>query len=836
MKKKILLDTNSLIHRVYHALPYLKSPKNIPVNAVYGMANIILRLIDEEKPNYIIACFDSPVPTFRHLKAKEYKATRPKTPDDLKIQIPLIKKLLNCFDIPIVEKTNYEADDVIGSLVDNENQNIIVSGDLDTLQLVDKNTIIYFLKKGIREVDVYDEKKVMERFGIKPELLPDLKALVGDPSDNIIGIKGIGEKTAAHLIQKYGSIEEIIEKAEKGAVDPAFRKLILENKEKLLLNKELAKIIRNLDINVNLKEYRFPDIEKLLPFLQELGFKSIIERLIKKTNKQPPLTLFPQRPINYQTKISEINNIIFLLPFEKNFYTKISDKFYELDYNEENLRKILEAEKLVIFDLKQFFKKSYLILKEVLPYEKFFDIKIALWLTSNLNKITLEKLANFYSPKTLFDEKDIKNFVLENYENIYEDLLKKIDELNLIKVLLLDQKISIILAIMELNGISVDLARLNEFKLYLKNELDKIKKEIFELAKTPFNINSPIELRYILFDKLKISPKGLKKTPKGEISTQESELLKLIGTHPIIEKILTYREYNKILTTFISGLEKYIDKNNRINTNFEITGSATGRISSEEPNLQNIPIEGELAKKLRYCFVSSPGFSFLALDYSQIELRIAAHFSNDENLIAIFNQNLDVHSITAKLLFKEENEKTRRLAKIINFGILYGITPKGLQERIQLPLSECKNLIEKYFKNFPGVKKMVDDFIEKAKACGYTETILGRKRFIPEIYSRSYSEQNKAFRIAINTPIQGTASEIIKLAMANIFDYIEKNNLKEEIKMVLQIHDEIIFEIKDDIIEKVLDKLIELMEKPVQLAVPLKVKYSLGKNLADLKQ
>lgn len=840
MKKKILIDSNSLIHRVYHAVPYLQSPKGIPVNAVYGFTNIILRIIDEEKPDFIIACFDGPTPTFRHLKAKEYKATRPKTPDDLKIQFSWIKKVLIALDVPIAEKENYEADDVIGSLIDKDNKNIILSGDLDTLQLVDENTLVYFLKKGIKEIEIYDEAKVKEKFGIPPKLLPDFKALIGDPSDNIIGIKGIGEKTARMLLNKYGTIEEIIEKAEKGFIDPLYKKIILENKERLLLNKELAKIVRNLEINISLKEYKFPDIEKVLPILQELGFKSIIERLIKNRN-QNILSLFSLSTAkNFLKKIEKVSNIAFLISLSDKLYAKIDNNFYELDYTSENLLKILDAEKIILYDLKQFSKEVYLNLGKLI-YEKenldkkFFDVKIALNLTSTLTKITIDKFANFYSNKILTTSKDCINFILESFEKIYEDLNKKISEHNLNEVLSLDQKISVILGIMEINGLMVDIEKLNEFKVYMKKEIEVLKKEIFDMAGSSFNLNSPIELRHILFEKLKIPTKNLKKTPKGEISTQESELIKLINLHPIIEKILRYREYNKILTTFVTGFTKYIGKDNKVKTNFEITGSATGRISSEEPNLQNIPIEGELAKKLRSCFVSSPGFSFLALDYSQIELRITAHFSQDENLISIFNQDLDVHSITARLLFKEENEKTRRLAKIINFGIIYGITPKGLQERTNLPLSQCKELIERYFKNFPGVRKMREEFVEKAKTFGYAETILGRKRFIPEIFSRSYSEQNKGIRIAINTPIQGTASDIIKLAMVNIFDYILEKSLLDEIKIVLQIHDELIFEIRDDIIDKAKDNLIKLMENAIKLTVPLKVKYSISKNLGDLK-
>jgi DNA polymerase-1 len=387
---------------------------------------------------------------------------------------------------------------------------------------------------------------------------------------------------------------------------------------------------------------------------------------------------------------------------------------------------------------------------------------------------------------------------------------------------------------MEYHGIYIDKERLRKFKENLKKELDFIKEEIYKLAGKRFNINSPIELRKILFYDLKIPTKGLAKTPKGEISTQESELIKIKNEHPIIEKILEYREKYKILTTFTESLINSINKEtNRLHTIFDITGTATGRLASFEPNLQNIPKEGELAKKIRECFVAEDNYKFLALDYSQIELRIAGEISKDENLLAIFEKDLDIHSTTAKILFKEENERTRRLAKTINFGILYGISPKGLKERTGLSLSEAKNLIENYFKKFPGIKKMIDDLIEKAKTYGYAETLFKRKRFIPEIYSRAYNERLKGERIAINTPIQGTAADIMKKSMVKIFDFIIKNNYFDKIRPILQIHDELIFEVKEDIINIAMNEIKKIMED-FDFSVKLKTKVSLGKNLGEL--
>jgi len=833
MKEKLLLiDINSLLHRLYHAIPILRSPQGIPTNALYGLTNILLKIINEIRANYIVACYDTPALTLRHIKFKEYKAQRPKVADDLKKQISYSKKLLQVFNIQIVEKSGYEADDLIGTLT-NKNKDkeiIILSGDLDVLQLVDDNIKVFFLKKGIKEVEIYDKEKVIERFGIEPQFLPDLKALIGDPSDNIIGIKGIGEKTASNLIKKFGNIEKIIEAAEKGLIEYSLRKAILENKDRLILNKDLATIIKDVDINLQLKKYQRPLDKQLISVLEELGFKSIIARLFK----EQKISLFT-KSFQYKNDLPPNLEEIFIILHQDKIYASVNSEAVKIDITKDNFQKIINADRIYVFDLKQLFKKFYEITQKELPLNKFFDLKIAFWLVTPYNKITLEKLTNFYSTKPLLTLKDCLDFILLNYKTIANELENKIKEFNLEEILNLDQQVSQILGIMELNGILLDKKKLKSFKEFLIEDLNRLKKEISELAGANFNVNSPIELRYILFTKLKLPTKGLKRTPKGEISTQESELIKIKDQHPIIEKILEYREKTKMLSAFSENLLKFVRNDGRITTNFEITGTATGRISSEEPNLQNIPVEGELAKKLRSCFVAPEGHKFISFDYSQIELRITAEISKDDNLISIFKQDLDIHSITAKLLFMEENEKTRRLAKIINFGIIYGISPKGLKERTGLSLTESKKIIESYFKNFPGVQKMIKELIEKAKTYGYAENIFGRKRFIPELFSRAYSEALKGERIAINTPIQGTAADIMKKAMIQIYKFIKDNNLENKAKIILQIHDELILEVSDDIINLIKDEVKKIMENVVNFSIPLKVKVSIGKDLAEIK-
>jgi len=832
-EKLLLIDINSLLHRLYHAIPLLRSSKGLPTNALYGLTNILLKITDEIEADYIVACYDTPALTIRHQKFKEYKAQRPKVADDLKVQISYSKKILQAFNIQIVEKIGYEADDLMGTLAEKnkDKEIIILSGDLDILQLVDKNVKVFFLKKGIKEVEIYNRKKVLERFGIEPKLLPELKALIGDPSDNIIGIKGIGEKTATNLIKKFGNIEKIIESAEKGLIEYTLRKVILENKDRLILNKDLATIIKNIDIEINLVKYQKPSKKQLISILEELEFKSIIARLFKDQKSN----LFLQSSFQYKNNLPPNFDEIFLTLYQDKICLSANGEIFKVDINKNNLLKLINANKIYIFDLKQFFKVFYRLIHNELPLNQFFDIKIALWLVTPYNKITLEKLANFYSSKPLLTLKDCLDFILLNYKTIAYELEKKIEEFNLKEILNLDQKTSQVLGIMELNGILLDKEKLNSFKEFLTEEINRSKKEIFELAGTQFNINSPIELRHILFNKIKLPTQGLKKTPKGAISTQETELIKLKDKHPIIEKILEYREKMKIINNFSKNLLEFVREDGRITTNFEITGTATGRISSEEPNLQNIPVEGELAKKLRECFVAPKGYKFVSFDYSQIELRVAAEISKDENLINIFKQDLDIHSITAKLLFKEENERTRRLAKIINFGIIYGISPQGLKERTGLSLSESKKLIESYFKNFPGVQKMIKELIEKAKTYGYAENIFGRKRFIPELFSRAYNEVLKGERIAINTPIQGTAADITKKAMVRIYEFIKENKLEEKVKIILQIHDEIILEVADDIINLIKDEIKKIMENIVQLSIPLKIKVNIGENLSEIK-
>ncbi len=838
--KVILIDANALIYRVYHALPYFVDHLGRPTNALYGLSNILLKLLEIYKPDYIFAIYDRPEPTFRHQVFKEYKKQRPPIKDDLKIQIGLSKKIFNGFNIPILEKSGYEADDIIATLKEKFKQIaeeiIILTGDLDTLQLVDKKTKVMTMKKGISDLQVYDEETVYQKFSIYPEQIPDFKALIGDKSDNIPGLKGVGEKTASHLLQKFKTVEKLIESAEEGKLDPSLRRLILDNKDNLLFFKNLLTLDKNVPIEINLDDfrYKFYRIDDLINVFKEFSFKSLIERIEKKSREN--MGLFSKSSSELKEEIEEIKGNIKNL--KSPFYLNLKDNKIEVyDKNLQifelnDLKNLLKLpHEKIVYDFKNLLKavlKDDFYFDKSIDLSKIFDLKLVFWLLnpdrtiSSLEDILLS-----------FDQKN--NF----YENILESaeiLKKKLFEEELDRIYYeMEIKISPILARMELRGIKIDFRGLNEFKIFLQKKIEENLQEIYQLAETKFNPNSPLDLNEILFKKLKISPKGLKKTKTGLFSTQESELLKIKNSHPIIEKILIYRELFKLYSTYTKNFLKLINhQDNKIYTSFSQTTASTGRIISEKPNLQNLPLKGELAKEFRKIFIPEEGFVFISADYSQIELRILAHLSGDLNLITALKEGLDIHSEVAKYVFNEINEETRRKAKIINFGIVYGITAKGLSERLGVSLGEARRLIERFFKFYPEVKNYQEKVINFAKKNFYVETLFGRKRFLPEIEVLSYREKSEAERIAINFPIQGLGADIIKKAMIKIEEEILKKNWENKVFFVLQIHDELIFEVSEEIKDKFKVIIKEIMENVINLDVPLKVNISEGKNLGEL--
>lgn len=833
--KVVLIDANALLHRVYHALPRLTDSQGRPTNALYGLANILLKFLKEYKPDYIFALYDRPEPTLRHQVFKDYKAQRPKASDDLKIQINLSKKIFLAFEIPIIEKPGYEADDLIATLKkffkDKAQEILILTGDLDTLQLVDEKTKILTMKKGISEIQIYDPQAVKNKFGILPQQIPDFKALVGDKSDNIPGVVGIGPKTAAILLNKYQTLENLLEAKEK--IDPLLKNKIFNLKDKLLFFKNLVILKDDIELNFNPEDLKYTGYkeEKLIETFKEFDFRSLLQRLTKNT-------LFSFKPQESTTNLT----------FEKGEIEKLkSPFFFELTKDKIN---VFDGEKLKLFDLSDL-KKLLLLphqklcydFKEIIKFllrddfyfdkkinlETIFDFKLIFWLlNSDKGHFSLEEILNFYL-------KNNSNYYQKTLE-AYPILINELKEKELLRIYQeLEIKISPILARMELRGIKVDFEKLTNFKKFLTIKIDSLKEEIYQLAQRRFNLNSPQELSYVLFTLLKLPTKEIAKTKTGIFSTQESELLKLINVHPIIEKILTYRELIKLLKTYTEGFLRFVDqKEKKVYTLFNQTKAATGRIISEKPNLQNLPLRGELAKNFREIFISHDNFVFVGADYSQIELRILAYLSQDEGLILAFKNDWDIHGEVAKYLFGEINEETRRKAKIVNFGIVYGISAKGLAERLRINLTEARKIIERFFNFYPKVKEYQEKTLEFARKNGYVETLLGRKRFLPEINTLSYREKSEVERIAINMPIQGLGADILKKSMIEIERVILEKKWQNKAFFVLTIHDEIIFEVAEEIKEEFKVIIKETMENILNLGVPLKVNVREGKNLADL--
>lgn len=782
-KRLILLDTHAIIHRAYHALPDFATSKGEPTGALYGLTTMLIKIIKDLKPDYIVACYDLPEPTFRHEAYDDYKAGRAKTEDDLIHQLNRSRDILASFNIPTYDKPGFEADDILGTIVEEMENNkevdvVIASGDMDTLQLVDdKRVQVYTLKKGINDTILYDEKAVIERFGFKPKLLPDYKGLRGDPSDNIIGITGIGEKTATILIQKFGSIENMYKKLRKdrgvflevGLTERVVG--LLENgEEEALFSKTLAQIRRDAPIDFKLPPKVWRDgvdqgaVEKVIT---ELEFRSLYERFR-------------------------------------------STLFAELEKSE------AEEEK-----------------EKAVPSDEVEKVAIALWLcnseTTNPDK---EDIFARSGAKT-FDEAKEKIFEElkdKKLERVYEDI-----EVSLIPII---KK-------MEERGVLINKKYLDQLSKDYHKELSKIEAKIFESAGGEFNINSPKQLGEILFDRLNLTAKGLKKTEGGARSTRASELDKLKGSHPIVEEILAHREIQKLLSTYIDAIPPLLDSAGRLHAHFVQTGTTTGRFSSTNPNVQNIPIKSELGKNIRKAFVAPPGYKLLSLDYSQIELRVTAILSGDKDLTAIFKEGKDVHASVASRVFGVSEDKVtpemRRRAKVINFGIIYGMGINALKDSLGTTRAEAEDFYQNYFDKFPTVAGYLDSIKKFAVKNGYTETLFGRRRYFPTIKSPIQFIRAAAERMAVNAPIQGTAADIIKIAIKRADGAIKKSNLGDKAFLLLQVHDELVYEVKEGnekeaakIIEEAMISVLNDKEKNPN-GVPITVSVDIGNNWGELK-
>ncbi len=860
MKKIILIDGNNLMFRSYYATAYngnfMKNSKDFPTNALFGFTNMINKIINEEKPTYILVAFDKGK-TFRHEEYQDYKGGRTETPDELKKQFPVAKNLLTAMGIKYYEIDNYEADDIIGTFAkfcDDEPDFIgtIVSSDKDLLQLISSDVDIKLLKS--HDYIRYNETSFEAEYGIKPINIIDLKSLMGDSSDNIPGVKGVGEKTALKLLQDYKTLDGIYENID--SIKGKLKEKLENDKENAYKSYHLATIVKDVPLNINIDDtkYEGSNTDKLNQIYEELEFYSFLKKETpKKLDKINFKIIKDINEINVEGDVaislevfgsnyhnSEIvgmgvynENIAYYIPKE---IIKQNPKFLKenIKYTYD-LKKIAVALKYLNIDIKNVTFDA-MIAGSLLDYNIKDDMAyLAGQLDYNLE--FYENIFGKFNKLKMPDENLVAENLVKRAKFIYEtkDLLeKKLNQENLNELFnTIELPLSLVLADMEYTGVKVDRTLLNEMGEKIKIKLELLTKDIYNLAGEEFNISSPSQLSVILFEKLNLPHK--KKTANG-YSTAIEVLNKLKHEHPIINLIIEYRKLSKIYSVYIEGLQTYIKEDGKIHTIYTQNLTRTGRLSSIEPNLQNIPIRDEIGREIRQAFV--PSFDYIAgADYSQIELRVLAHIAGVKSLIEAFKEGKDIHSKTASDIFKvPESEVTshmRRVAKAVNFGIIYGISSYGLAENIGMTPKEAQNFIDTYLKAYPGIKEYMENTIKHAKEKGYVKTLFERKRNIPELKNTVYTIRQSGERIALNTPIQGTAADIIKLAMVKVYDEFSKNNLKS--KMIIQIHDELIIDTYKEELEKVKEILSNTMENVYKLKVPLKADVHYGKNWAEAK-
>ena len=815
-KTLVLLDAHAIIHRAYHALPDFLSSKGEPTGALYGLASMLMKIVTDLKPDYIVACYDLPGKTFRHEVYDGYKAKRLKTEDALIHQLKNSRQIFEAFNVPIYDSPGFEADDVLGTIVeklkkDNDLKIIIASGDMDTMQLVDdKKVQIYTLKKGINDTILYDEDKVVARFGFRPNLLPDYKGLRGDPSDNIIGIKGIGEKTATELITKFGTVEEIYKKIKKepesfikAGLSPRVVELIKNNEEEALFSKTLAKIRRDVPINFALPEKTFwdkADLRKIEKVFSEFEFRSLFARLKNFFGNNSA------SPAKFSQVLGPPGPHTPARPFENSQDSPSADNV--------DPQKLKEA-------------------------------SIALWLiNSDIANPTLEDIL-------LFSKTD--SFTVA-YEYIFKELKEK--KLTLVYEEI-EKPIMNVVKKMEEHGILIDKKYFANLSSEYHKKLDLLTAKIYKMAGTEFNINSPKQLGEVLFDKMGIKTKSKKKL-NGSFSTKVSVLEELEEDNPIIKEIMAYRELQKLLSTYIDVISKMAGADGRLHAKFLQNGSTTGRFSSQSPNLQNLPIKTELGKRIRGGFVAEKGHKLSAFDYSQIELRVAAMLSGDKKMTEIFREKKDIHTGVASFVFGVPMEKVdgemRRRAKVINFGIIYGMGVSALRKNLVRPKSdsntrsevitreEAQKFYDNYFNQFSGIRDYLEEVKKFAVKNSYTETLFGRRRYFPNINSRIPFLKNMAERTAINAPIQGTAADVIKLAIRYADEDLKKAGLSETVHLVLQVHDELVYEIKEDVLAKATPIIQNAMQDVPRRSylhyktdIPLIVHSGSGNNFEEVK-
>ena len=859
MKKIVLVDGNNLLFRSYYATAYtgniMRNKEGFPTNGVYGFVNMINKIISDEKPEYMMVAFDIGK-TFRHEKYERYKDGRRETPDDLKVQFPVAKKILTAMGIKYLECAGYEADDIIGTISmwcekDPEYEALIVSSDKDLLQLISDETVVKLLKT--KDYIWMDKKTFNDTYGFDPIHMIDLKALMGDSSDNIPGVKGIGEKGAIKLVSEYKTIDNIYENIDK--IKGATQIKLIDGKEDAYYSKDLVTIYREVPLDITFDDllYKGENADELIDIYNDLGFYSLLRKINTSDIKKEK-----SREEEFKI-ISDINDI--KISEDTSIYLDTTIGNY---HDAEILGIALYNSTLSCYIPFDIFKNNTSILdtdynlstydykKLIVVFNKYgikvpninFDTMISAYLLNYETKDDICYLANklnIYIPS--YDKKEVvtteeaarrailkAKFIYNTKDKLYEDM-KKEDNIYLFESI--EMPLTKVLANMEIEGIRVDKKVLEEMGIEIKIKLEILTRDIYNYAGEEFNINSPKQLGEILFDKLKLP--GAKKNKNGYAT--DIDVLKKLTEYPIINKILEYRALAKLYSTYIDGIISTIREDGKIHTIYTQTLTRTGRLSSIEPNLQNIPMRSEYGRLIRKAFIPENNSVILSSDYSQIELRVFAHLSGVNDLINAFKEGVDIHTKTAMDIFKVPMEgvtkNMRRQAKAVNFGILYGISSYGLAEDIGIPVKEAKEFINKYFETYPGVKDYMDKEIDEAKRNGYVKTIMNRKRVIEELKSSNYKVRSMGERMALNTPVQGSASDILKKAMVEINNIFEKENIKS--KMLLQVHDELIFNVYNDEIDKVKDIVYNTMTKVFELKVPLDVDIELGNNWYEAK-
>ena len=900
MDRLLLVDGNSIVNRAFYGImgnKMLMTADGTYTNAVYGFLAILFKIIDDLNPKYMAIAFDLKAPTHRHKIYEAYKGTRKGMPEELASQMPILKNLLKQMNITIIEKEGYEADDILGTLSrlgEKEGLHVtILSGDRDTFQLVTPNITVRIprTKSGKTETEDFTPEKIEEVYGLKPIELIEVKGLMGDASDNIPGVPGVGEKTALGLVKKYKTIENLYNTIDKGEDDlkGVLKTKIVDNKELAILSKKLGTIDIDVPIDAEIEDFEIKPWNKqeVLETFKTLKFNRFIQRF--NLNNEPIQNNIDE--IFTTEKLDKTN--------EDKLWNKIETKkqiyYYITKREDEKLQKAVKKkiDKINIYDedenivyeikdavsekLKEIFesneitknsygvKEDYILLKQIGIDAKniLFDAKIASYLlNSSSNQYQIETLVNMYLnmdyesylqklggakqenqvQMSLFSENNSETTDKTGELNAYfvyrlkDVLLKKLEEINCLDLFnKIEMPLTKVLAAMQYEGIYIDKQELINYGNELQIKIEKLEKEIYELCDYEFNINSPKQLGEVLFEKLKLP---VYKKNKSGYATDVDTLEKIKKDHPVIEKILEYRQVSKIKSTFVDGMITYINPNdNRVHSNFHQTVTATGRISSTEPNIQNIPTRMEIGKPLRKVFKPKDGYVFIDADYSQIELRVLAHISKDETMRQAFFHDEDIHRQVASRVFdvpfEEVTKEQRTAAKAVNFGIVYGISSFGLSEQLSIGRKKAEQYINQYMTKYEGVKKFMDDIVEEAKEKGYVETLFHRRRYIPELSSNNYMVRQFGARAAMNTPIQGTAADIMKIAMIKVFQKLQEEKL--DAKLILQIHDELLIECKIEEKEKVKTILQDCMENAIQLEVPLKVEVSEADNWYDVK-